>query len=91
MDVLELSTLLEIKDGIDYSIQQFEQRTFFCPILQFYLARRYRIDQWIEPAFRKLMELPVLSITLRAYWDDRLPLAHPDKGSNRPLAKSDGV
>ncbi|KAJ3510373.1 hypothetical protein NLJ89_g4717 [Agrocybe chaxingu] len=64
IDVLNLSTFLEIEDRIDYVIHQFEARTFFCPILQFYLACTYRIDHWIAPAFRELMQLPVLTFSL---------------------------
>jgi len=62
--VLDLSTFLEIEDGIKFTIHEFESRTFFNPILRFYLARRYRIDHWLEPAFRELVNLPVLSLNL---------------------------
>ncbi|KAJ3483571.1 hypothetical protein NLJ89_g12051 [Agrocybe chaxingu] len=68
IDVLNLSTYLEIQDGIDYAIHQFETRTFFCPILRFYLARAYRIDNWIASAFRELMQHPILTFTLEDAW-----------------------
>ncbi|KAJ7914172.1 hypothetical protein B0H13DRAFT_1611831 [Mycena leptocephala] len=37
----------------------------FDPALQFQLARMFRVDQWIEPAFRSLMKRPESSLTLR--------------------------
>ncbi|KAJ6456898.1 hypothetical protein C8R45DRAFT_1110694 [Mycena sanguinolenta] len=36
----------------------------FDAALQFELARRYRVDQWIDPAFHKLMKLPLKDLEL---------------------------
>lgn len=60
----KLSTFLEIEDGIEYVINQFESRTFFSPVLCLELARAYRIDTWIDPGFRELVKFPIVTITL---------------------------
>ncbi|KAJ6470975.1 hypothetical protein C8R45DRAFT_937130 [Mycena sanguinolenta] len=63
--VLKISTFFEIEDGIAHAIQVFElQGHRFDAALQFELARHYRVDQWIDPAFRKLMELPLKDLDL---------------------------
>ena len=45
-------------------INQFESRTFFSPVLRLELARAYRIDTWIDPGFRELVNFPIATITL---------------------------
>ncbi|KAJ7108857.1 hypothetical protein C8R43DRAFT_1139913 [Mycena crocata] len=65
ISVLSLSTFLEIADGRHYTINEFVKLgSAFHPALQFRLARTYRVDEWIEPAFRKLVEMPIASITM---------------------------
>ncbi|KAK7021475.1 hypothetical protein R3P38DRAFT_2533480, partial [Favolaschia claudopus] len=58
VSVLKLSTFLELEDGIEHAVRQFERKgDDFGPALQFELARRYRVDKWIAPSFHRLMEL----------------------------------
>jgi len=64
INILDLSTFLEIEDGIEYAISELEKRNDFHPALQFQLARLFRVDQWIEPAFRKLISSSISSLTL---------------------------
>ncbi|KAF8149765.1 hypothetical protein K438DRAFT_1988650 [Mycena galopus ATCC 62051] len=65
VSVLKLSTFFQIEDGIAHAIQAFElQGHRFDAALQFELARRYRVDQWIDPAFHKLMKLPLKDLDL---------------------------
>ncbi|KAJ7798163.1 hypothetical protein B0H14DRAFT_3545968, partial [Mycena olivaceomarginata] len=58
ISVLQLSTFFRLKDGVAYSITEFERKgEGFDPALQFQLARSmFRVDQWIEPAFQALMK-----------------------------------
>ncbi|KAJ7810355.1 hypothetical protein B0H14DRAFT_2379181, partial [Mycena olivaceomarginata] len=66
ISVLQLSTFFELDDGVAYSITEFERKgDCFDPALQFQLARMFRVDQWIKPAFRSLMKRPDPSLTLR--------------------------
>ncbi|KAJ7833969.1 hypothetical protein B0H14DRAFT_2166569, partial [Mycena olivaceomarginata] len=66
ISVLQLSTFFQLDDGVAYAITEFERKgDKFDPPLQFQLARMFRVDQWIEPAFRSLMDLPDSSLTLR--------------------------
>ncbi|KAJ6452932.1 hypothetical protein C8R45DRAFT_915948 [Mycena sanguinolenta] len=65
VSVLKLSTFFQIEDGIAHAIQEFKLKGhLFDAALQFELARRYRVDQWIDPAFRKLMRLPLTDLDL---------------------------
>ncbi|KAJ7883185.1 hypothetical protein B0H14DRAFT_3750143 [Mycena olivaceomarginata] len=71
ISVLKLSTFFQIQDGIAHAVQEFELKgRGFDPTLQFELARRYRIDHWIEPAFHRLMEIPLtdLDMPLMTRW-----------------------
>ncbi|KAJ7110417.1 hypothetical protein C8R44DRAFT_856808 [Mycena epipterygia] len=62
--VLALSTFFGIEDGISHAVGELTRAgNDFHPALQFHLARRYRVDKWIEPAFRKLVEIPIRSLT----------------------------
>ncbi|KAJ7818396.1 hypothetical protein B0H14DRAFT_2601275 [Mycena olivaceomarginata] len=66
ISVLQLSTFFQLEDGVAYSITEFERKgEGFDPALQFQLARMFRVDQWIEPAFRALMKRSDTSLTLR--------------------------
>jgi hypothetical protein len=58
--VLKLSIFLEISDGEEYATAQLPKLTDFTPALQMSLGRQYRIDRWIEPAFRQLVTLPII-------------------------------
>ncbi|KAJ7718402.1 hypothetical protein DFH07DRAFT_1011798, partial [Mycena maculata] len=63
VSILSLSTFFEIKDGRTHAISQLTRPgNTFPPALQFQLARCYRVDQWIEPAFRMLVEMPIENI-----------------------------
>ncbi|KAJ7488713.1 hypothetical protein B0H11DRAFT_1804821 [Mycena galericulata] len=65
ISVLQLSTFFQLDDGVAYAITEFERKgSAFDPALQFQLARMFRVDDWIEPAFRALMELPDSSLDL---------------------------
>jgi hypothetical protein len=65
ISVLKLSTFFQIQDGIAHAVQEFELKgRGFDPALQFELARRYRIDHWIEPAFHRLMEIPLTDLDM---------------------------
>lgn len=61
--VMKLSTYLDIDDGITYAKQELTRRgKLLHPALQFELGRCFRIDAWIEPAFRRLMDISVLKL-----------------------------
>ncbi|KAJ7916414.1 hypothetical protein B0H13DRAFT_1551135, partial [Mycena leptocephala] len=65
VSVLNLSTFFEIDDGVAHAVQAFEMKgRDFDPVLQFELARRYRVDHWIKPAFERLMELPMTDLDM---------------------------
>ncbi|KAJ7743024.1 hypothetical protein DFH07DRAFT_750034, partial [Mycena maculata] len=65
VSVLSLSTFYQIRDGRDHAISQLTHPgKKFHPALQFHLARCYRIDEWIEPAFRQLVEMPIQSLDM---------------------------
>ncbi|KAJ7747493.1 hypothetical protein B0H16DRAFT_1888720 [Mycena metata] len=65
VSILKLSTFFQIDDGVTFAIQNLTLKgKDFHPALQFELARLYRVDNWIAPAFRRLMELPITSLNL---------------------------
>ncbi|KAJ7270462.1 hypothetical protein C8J57DRAFT_1508491 [Mycena rebaudengoi] len=65
VSILALFTLFGIKDGISHAVSEFTRvGNCFHPALQFQLARCYRVDSWIEPAFCKLINLPIDSLTI---------------------------
>ncbi|KAF7354306.1 hypothetical protein MVEN_01119000 [Mycena venus] len=60
-----LSTFFEIDDGVAHAVQAFERKgPDFDAALQFELARYYRVDHWIKPAFERLMELPMTGLDM---------------------------
>ncbi|KAJ7434921.1 hypothetical protein B0H11DRAFT_2289560 [Mycena galericulata] len=65
VSVLKLSTFFQMEDGIAHAVQEltFKGENFH-PALQFELARRYRVDHWIEPAFRRLIKLPITELSM---------------------------
>ncbi|KAJ7747548.1 hypothetical protein B0H16DRAFT_1850826 [Mycena metata] len=55
VSILKLSTFFQIDDGVTFAIQNLTLKgKDFHPALQFELARLYRVDNWIAPAFRRL-------------------------------------
>jgi hypothetical protein len=56
--------LLDIEDGKQYAIEAFESRTLaFDAVLQFRLARTYGIEEWVEPATRKILSWELSAVT----------------------------
>ncbi|KAJ7052384.1 hypothetical protein C8F01DRAFT_1170972, partial [Mycena amicta] len=64
MQLMEASDFFGVPDGIDYAKNEFDRRakTPNLPLAewldgpnQFYLARRFHLDSWIAPAFRRLL------------------------------------
>ncbi|KAJ6461956.1 hypothetical protein DFH09DRAFT_1347906 [Mycena vulgaris] len=65
ISVLQLATFFQLEDEVSYAIREFERKgKGFDPALQFQLARMFRVDDWIEPAFRSPMQLPDSSLEL---------------------------
>ncbi|KAJ7728401.1 hypothetical protein B0H14DRAFT_3899590 [Mycena olivaceomarginata] len=63
ISVMKLSALFEIADGTTYTKAEFNRRgRLIHPALLFELGRCFRIDPWIEQAFRRLMDLPLVSL-----------------------------
>ena len=75
MSILKLSVFLDIKDGEEWALTELPRLTTFTSALKLEVARRYRVDHWVEPAFRQLIRTPlhnfemadVLSIGLPYY------------------------
>lgn len=66
ISVLQLATFFQLEDGVAYAVTEFERKgTEFDPALQFQLARMFRVDDWIDPAFRALIKLPDSSLDLQ--------------------------
>jgi hypothetical protein len=59
MSILKLSVFLEIKDGEDWALAELPQIFAFSLSLKLEVARRYRVDHWVGPAFRELMMIPL--------------------------------
>ncbi|KAJ7772043.1 hypothetical protein DFH07DRAFT_768147 [Mycena maculata] len=65
VSLLKLSTFFEIEDGITHAIEVFMLNgDDFHPALQLELARLYCVDQWIEPAFWRLVKLPITDLNM---------------------------
>ncbi|KAJ6552954.1 hypothetical protein B0H19DRAFT_1155323 [Mycena capillaripes] len=63
VSIMKLSALFEIADGTTYTKAEFNRRgRLIHPALLFELGRCFRIDPWIEQAFRRLMDLPLVSL-----------------------------
>ncbi|TDL30239.1 hypothetical protein BD410DRAFT_710334 [Rickenella mellea] len=60
--LIKLSTLYDIEDGREYAIAQFPTSPTWRPALQLHIARSYRVEDWIEPAFRQLIANPTISM-----------------------------
>jgi len=74
--VLKLSVFLEIADGEEFATTRLPTLPDFMPVLQMYLGRLYRIDHWVELAFRKLMTLPSAQLQLEDAQRMGLPFYH---------------
>jgi hypothetical protein len=57
MSILKLSVFLEVKDGEDWALTELPRLKAFSPSLQLEVAGKYRVDHWVEPAFRGLMRI----------------------------------
>lgn len=63
ISVMKLSAFFDIEDGITYTTNELLRRgEELHPALQFELGRCFRIDAWIEPAFRRLIQTDLLSL-----------------------------
>ncbi|KAJ7731738.1 hypothetical protein B0H16DRAFT_1733098 [Mycena metata] len=63
VSVMKLSAMFEIADGMHYTIREFTLRgDGVHPALQFELARCFDIDDWLEPAFRRLMKMSIIDL-----------------------------
>jgi hypothetical protein len=59
MSILKLSVFLEVKDGENWALAELPRLSNFSPALKLEVARKYRVDNWVEPAFRELMTIPL--------------------------------
>ncbi|KAJ7070214.1 hypothetical protein B0H15DRAFT_793764 [Mycena belliarum] len=61
--VMKLSAFFDIEDGITHATQELQRLgDQLQPALQFELARCFRVDAWIDPAFRRLMKMSLRSL-----------------------------
>ena len=61
--VLKLSTFFEINHGYQYAIAELTHLSPLETSLRLQLDRMYRVDHWVEPAFRDMMTQPLSSIS----------------------------
>jgi len=61
--ILKLGEFYQAPKLVEYAIHTLEQHSTFSPQLRLSLARNYGVSQWIEPAFRQLIDLPLLSLS----------------------------
>jgi hypothetical protein len=61
--VLKLGEFYQAPVLVDYAIHALEQHSAFGPLLRLHLARSYGVRQWLEPAFRQLINIPLLSFS----------------------------
>ncbi|KAJ7348273.1 hypothetical protein DFH08DRAFT_959689 [Mycena albidolilacea] len=60
ISVMKLSVFFEIQDSVDHAKAEITRRgDCILPALRFELARCFGINEWIEPTFRRLMEMPL--------------------------------
>ncbi|KAJ6498201.1 hypothetical protein DFH09DRAFT_1052157 [Mycena vulgaris] len=63
VSVMKLAAMFEIPDGIEHTKNELARLDPpVHPALQFELARCFRIDEWVEPAFRRLMDTDLVSL-----------------------------
>ncbi|KAF8128142.1 hypothetical protein EV363DRAFT_1340831 [Boletus edulis] len=63
ISVLKLSDFFEITHGSQYAITELSRLESFDASLKLQLGRQYRVDHWVEPAFRDLLSRPLSSIS----------------------------
>ena len=73
--MLKLGDFYQAPTLVDYAIHALEQHSAFSPLLRLHLARSYGVHQWIEPAFRQLINIPLLSLWSKTYLSARCPLS----------------
>ena len=61
--ILKLGEFYQAPKLVDYAIHTLEQHSAFSPHLRLNLAQRYGVSQWIEPAFRQLIDAPLLALS----------------------------
>ncbi|KAJ7162424.1 hypothetical protein C8R46DRAFT_348589 [Mycena filopes] len=63
VSVMKLSSFFEIRDGTHYSLGKFALLgDAVHPALQFELARAFNLDDWLVPAFRRLMKMSLTDL-----------------------------
>ena len=61
--MLKLSAFFEINHGYQYAIAELTRPSPLETSLKLQLGRLYRVDHWVEPAFRDMMARPLPSIS----------------------------
>ncbi|KAJ7254471.1 hypothetical protein C8J57DRAFT_1518603 [Mycena rebaudengoi] len=64
ISVLKLSKFLRIPTGVTYAVNCLPTHPDFTPATQLQLARQYEIQDWVDPAFRALIERRLSDISL---------------------------
>lgn len=68
LDVLHMSHMWLIKEGVDYAVEQLE-KIHLPASRRLELARRYGIGKWLDPAIRDLLLMP-LKVIIREHMED---------------------
>ncbi|KAJ7064526.1 hypothetical protein C8F01DRAFT_983230, partial [Mycena amicta] len=63
ISLIKVASFYDMPKVLQYATMQIEQMGTIKPALQLEIARIFRVDSWVEPAFRKLLLIPSLSIT----------------------------
>ncbi|KAJ7770369.1 hypothetical protein B0H14DRAFT_2967022 [Mycena olivaceomarginata] len=64
ISVMKLSAFFDIQDGMDHAKAEITRRgDSVHPALQFELARCFGVNEWIEPAFRRLMKMSLVELS----------------------------
>ncbi|KAJ7817122.1 hypothetical protein B0H14DRAFT_2843288 [Mycena olivaceomarginata] len=64
ISVMKLSAFFEIQDGVDHAKAEITRRgDCINPALRFELARCFGVNEWIEPTFRRLMEMSLVDLS----------------------------
>ncbi|KAJ7710108.1 hypothetical protein B0H14DRAFT_3172376 [Mycena olivaceomarginata] len=60
VSIMRMSAFFEVQDGIEHAKAEITRRgNHIHPAVKFELARCFRIDEWIEPTFRHLLDMSV--------------------------------
>lgn len=62
---MRLSTLWVLHVGRNFAFEALPKHLDFTPFLQLQLAREFQIKEWVEPAFRNLINQPLETISPR--------------------------